>query len=419
MLQPGSKGWISKYFFLVEKGLFNLLVRRQNQSVNDSFIHANLGRTGIVFGYPTRLLFAKSLDDSKWTTEEKLKILLFEAHLFVYQCNIKDKDAFSSKEFISKLLTFYGNYNESSISKLVSYFLKESEEDKLDTILEKRVDIKIKLLDNQFWVNYLNNVFIYLDVILFHDFLNQEQTSSFYNYDELALNALNAITMASYSDGFIEQSERLMFNVFLASANLPDIQRNQAEERFKQGGEYHYFTEHLHSNWLMKRFVLDLSVFVVFANHAAANEEKIFLNELCQFLMFSNDILDESMVLTQQFIISNQDKIPFLQSSSSVEKVYNSLSKRWIKILGRNKDKLAIELKQSKELVLLIRKATVKELSKEEKELVKTQFLDIVKTMPSLAIFMLPGGAFLLPLVLKIIPDLIPSAFRDNYIERE
>ena len=58
-------------------------------------------------------------------------------------------------------------------------------------------------------------------------------------------------------------------------------------------------------------------------------------------------------------------------------------------------------------------------LSKEEKEAVKTQFKDLVKSMPSLAIFMLPGGAVLLPIVLKVIPDLIPSAFRDNEVEKE
>jgi hypothetical protein len=97
--------------------------------------------------------------------------------------------------------------------------------------------------------------------------------------------------------------------------------------------------------------------------------------------------------------------------------MYNSVSKHWLKILGRNKDKLAVELKQSKDLVFLIKKSATEELSKEEKEIVKTQFLDIVKSMPSLAIFLLPGGAILLPLVLKIIPDLVPSAFRDNEIE--
>jgi len=65
----------------------------------------------------------------------------------------------------------------------------------------------------------------------------------------------------------------------------------------------------------------------------------------------------------------------------------------------------------------LIKKSTVQELTKEEKEQVKNQFMDIVRSMPTLAIFMLPGGALLLPLVLKIIPDLIPSAFRNNDIE--
>ncbi len=45
------------------------------------------------------------------------------------------------------------------------------------------------------------------------------------------------------------------------------------------------------------------------------------------------------------------------------------------------------------------------------------QLLDIFKTIPSLAIFMLPGGAILLPLFVKFIPKLLPSAFDDNRIE--
>ncbi|MNY51355.1 LETM1-like protein [compost metagenome] len=100
-----------------------------------------------------------------------------------------------------------------------------------------------------------------------------------------------------------------------------------------------------------------------------------------------------------------------------MELMLDSVSKRWIKILGRNKDKLAQEIKQSKELVFLIRKSASEELSKEEKEKVKTQFMDIVKSMPALAIFLLPGGALLLPIVLKIIPNLVPSAFKDNELE--
>jgi hypothetical protein len=139
---------------------------------------------------------------------------------------------------------------------------------------------------------------------------------------------------------------------------------------------------------------------------------------LCDFLGFGEKELNESVALTEQFIINNHEKIPFLANSSSIEKVYGNLSKRWVKILGRNKDKLATELKQSKELVFLIKKSATTDLTKKEKEMVKEQFKDIVKSMPSLAIFLLPGGAFLLPLVLKVIPDLVPSAFRDNEVEK-
>ena len=47
------------------------------------------------------------------------------------------------------------------------------------------------------------------------------------------------------------------------------------------------------------------------------------------------------------------------------------------------------------------------------------QMMDIIKSIPSLAIFMLPGGAILLPIFIKFIPKLLPSAFDENRIEEE
>jgi hypothetical protein len=415
MLLPGSKGWINKYFDLVEKNQIHLNCDLPLEVDKKAFIHAALGRTGIIFGFPSRLHFAKDIDDSSWTTEEKMKLLLFESHLFVYKVYLGDSK-FEKDGFIDSLVDFYGKHSASSITRMFSFFLKETEGEKIETILTKRVDIKLNLLENRFWVNYLNNVFIYLDVILFNDFLEYRKKSTIYNYDEMAMNALTAITLASFSDGIVETQEKSMFNVFLASANLSDLQREIAETRFEKGGSFDDFTDHTKNNWLFKRFLIDLSTFVIFSNHDAATEEKDHLHQLCIYLGFTDIELNEALALNEQFIINNQDKIPFLKNSSSVEKVYSSLSKRWIKILGRNKDKLAKELKQSKELVFLIRKSATTELTKEEKEAVKSQFKDLVKSMPSLAIFMLPGGAFLLPLVLKVIPDLVPSAFRDNEV---
>jgi len=75
-----------------------------------------------------------------------------------------------------------------------------------------------------------------------------------------------------------------------------------------------------------------------------------------------------------------------------------------------------LEIQQSKELMVLLGKSTKRDLTKEEKEQVKMQLTDIMKSMPSLAIFLIPGGSLLLPIFLKIIPSLMPSAFRDNEV---
>lgn len=82
--------------------------------------------------------------------------------------------------------------------------------------------------------------------------------------------------------------------------------------------------------------------------------------------------------------------------------------------IQKNKKRLAKELQESKELVFLIKKSITTSLSDEEKNKVKTQTLDICKAIPAFAVFMLPGGALLLPLLIKLIPDILPSAFRED-----
>jgi hypothetical protein len=418
MIQPGSAGWINKYFDLVDKQVIQLEVNRPEELGIEHFLHLTFGHTGIIFGYPNSLIFAKNLDTSKWTVEENLKMLLFESHLLVFL--LKNEDLNNIKEdFINSLLSFYGKHNSYSITKIFTFFLKESNVEKLENILVKRLEIKMKLLDNKLWVNYLSNVFVYLDVILFYDNLKGKKRGDFSNYSELAMNSLTAITISAFSDGVVEEKEQAMFDIFLASANLPEKKRDLMLKQLKTGATVDDLSPSIQRNWLFKRFILDVSALTILANLESVPEEKLFLTSFCEFLKIPEKELDETLVMVGSFVLNNNQKVSFLKTSSSYEKMFSSFSRRWIKVLGRNKDKLATELKQSKELVSLIKKSTMKELSKEEKEIVKTQFMDIVKSMPALAIFMLPGGALLLPLVLKVLPDLLPSAFRDNEIDNE
>lgn len=416
MFTPGSKGWISKYGDLLRKGEIQLHAEKPEGVKKDHFQHLFLSKSGIVFGYATELLFAKEFDNTKWTNEERLKLLLFESHLFIFVSNggdpVKDFD-----KFVDCLIGFYGYHGTKSLSRLFTFFLKESKEEKLENILAKRTDVRINLLENAIWVNYLSNSFVYLDIILFEEFIRTHQAMVESNYEEYALNALIALTLSAYSDGVIEEKEKTIFNVFLASAHLDDERKEIALEKFKTGASFSDFSPELTNIWLFKRFLLDISALNIYATHEVAPEEKDFLQSLCVHLKIPALELEETLVMMENFVLNHNDQITFLQDNNVYEKMYGSISKRWIKILGRNKDKLTTELKESKELIFLIKKSATTELTKEEKEKVKTQFLDIVKSMPALAIFMLPGGAFLLPIVLKIIPSLIPSAFRNNEID--
>jgi len=419
MLSPGGKGWINKYFDLVENGHIKLKVVRPEGLRKLPFMHLTFTKCGIVFGYPLELIFAKNLDDSKWTTEEKLKLLLFESHLFIYT-QIHNEVLFDREKFIQSLFEFYQFHNSKSIVKIFSFRKKiEVEEELLERVLAKRVDIKVNYLDNKWWVNSLSNAFTYLDVILFDDFEHRKETSSFKHYSIYANNALTAITLSAYSDGVIDESEKDMFNVFLASASLNDVQRDLAKSLFKKGAELKDVSPFIKDHWLLKRFLLDISTLTIFSNEEVEESEVDFLKSFCEYLEIPLDELDETMTMAENFILRSNDRVEFLKNKSSYEIVYGRLTKRWTKVILRNKDKLSIELKESKQLILLVKKSTAAELTKEEKDIVKTQFKDLAKSVPSLAIFMLPGGALLLPLILKIIPDLIPSAFRDNKIDNQ
>jgi ribosomal protein L7/L12 len=282
--------------------------------------------------------------------------------------------------------------------------------------LAKRTDAQVQLRNTKSWAGLFNNAFIYLDILLFEEYLKAENATV--DYQSLAVLALSIISLSAYSDGKIEESEKALFDAFLVSADLDHDERELAKLRLKNGTSLNELDAELIPSWNFKRYLLDLSSLTIYANHDARKAEKEFLDELRIWLDLSQEDLNQAVLMAQQFVLENHKQVGYLKDANTVELMLTNVSKRWIKILGRNKEKLAVELKQSKELVALIRKSTAEELTKEEKEKVKTQFLDIAKSMPALAIFLLPGGALLLPIVLKIIPTLIPSAFRDNELEK-
>lgn len=81
-------------------------------------------------------------------------------------------------------------------------------------------------------------------------------------------------------------------------------------------------------------------------------------------------------------------------------------------LVGENLEKIMTEIEQMGELGHLLAQATHRDLSDAEETEVKRQLIDVLKTIPSLTLFAIPGGSLLLPIVIKIMPfDILPTAF--------
>jgi hypothetical protein len=415
-LSPGAKGWVSKYFELVQKQ--EIFIRSYHPKAIDieHYLHLRLSRSGIVFGFADKLIFAKNLDSQTWTSNEKLRLLLFESLLLIYSVE-KNQQPINREEFVQTVLDFYGKLNLYSISSMFTFFLKESKEERLEKILTKRTELKSNLLENTFWFNHLSNSFLYLDLVLFQEYLHTSTNLLESNYNEMAFTSLHAISLAANSDQVIDKQEKRIFETFLTASNLDDSEKEKAKELFLNPGKLTDIQIDTFHNCLFTRFILDISILTIYVNQDALEEEVEYLDELCHYLGLDPTELEENFAIVEHFILNKNQEIAYLSKHTSYERIYKTMTNRWVKVLSRNKDKLGRELSESKELVSLIKKSASHELTKEEKEKVKTQFLDIVKSMPALAIFMLPGGAILLPVILKILPDLVPSAFRDNEID--
>jgi Asp-tRNA(Asn)/Glu-tRNA(Gln) amidotransferase C subunit len=119
-----------------------------------------------------------------------------------------------------------------------------------------------------------------------------------------------------------------------------------------------------------------------------------------------------------EFFKKNAKIVPFLKDNNLAIQFYDSMSKVVNKLILRNSKRLQKELSESAELVALLTKSTLRDLTKEEKKKVQNQLIDIFKSIPSLAIFILPGGAVLLPIFIKLVPKLLPSSFDENRIEK-
>ena len=418
MFSPSAKNWIAKYFTYVDSGEIIIAdsthFKGGSDEKNDEILHFFANHTGLTFGSPTRLIFSEEMKFDL-TQEEKLKVLLFEALIIVYIQ--ESQKPFNENEFIACLCRFYTPDKVTNIYPWLSVFYSDKPKNALERLFSKRIKIKSSLKESNFWLNYLSNSFVYLDVIMFSAYL-RGKSKGFENHSEsYALQILQAIVFAAKVDDKIDVIDYKLISYFISSAGISEQNETIINELIKNNEIKLSDCYFQRDNTLLSYYVFDVATFMLETTNQRYIIEHAFHLELGTMLGLNQAERESSISQCKAFIMQYTPSIELLTTSSESKMVYSNLSKRYLKILGRNKDKFLEEVKESKELLALVKKSMHTELTSKEKEIVKTQFKDILKTMPSLAIFLIPGGSLLLPLILKLVPDLLPSAFKSNEIE--
>jgi len=396
-MNPSASGWINKFGYDV----------KDNLEVFTDFRHLYGGLKTSGFVYGLNIKIPRFINPEHTLSEdEKAKINLLTALFFTYKLEHNNSNF---DDFLQTIFQFYQELNISNISFL-NKILAGSKTSKQ---LEKLIESRVYLGDNVFSKTFnriITNSLLFIDVLTFKYYLNKGKNIR-KHAQTIEYLTINVTSHALNSKEKNKTDERLA-QLFASSMTFID----GAKQEFD--GTYRVQLLNNSSIW-ENHYFLDVACLTVWEDKTLEYQESEFIFGIGKDLGFESKEITRSLEEITSFFEKNSANIPFLKDPNMAIQFYDSMSKVVNKLILRNNKRLQKELSESKELVQLLSKSTVKDLSPEEKIKVQNQLIDIFKSIPSLAIFLLPGGAVLLPIFIKLIPKLLPSAFDDNRVGKK
>ena len=399
MINPSVFGWIDK-FFIEQK------TTEQVFMVSDEEFYIETRATGFIFGHIICFDTVIPIPIKDRLAEEISKIgmlnTLYQMFCLVKQNNDKDK-------FITEAVAFYNLLSPKGFNPLQKMLPSSSESSKLEKIIHDRVQTNEDLFSKSF-SHVITNALLFVDVLAFKKYLENGSLPEKY-FNRIEDIVVSIISLSLKSKTGISVHDDLLQKLFESSVRYTKFSDKQYKSI--EDLDLSYL-----ENDLEKFYAIDLAGISLWSDEKVENEERYFLFKLGEKLNIIDNFIIESIHFINDFIIKHKKEIPYFNNSNPVKNFYDHTTESVLVLLNRNKKRLVKEVSQSKELMQLLAKSTHKELDKEEKKKIKNQLLDICKTVPSLTIFLLPGGSLLLPILIKFIPQLMPSSFNENE-ERE
>ncbi len=387
-MNPSAHGWIKKLLKEVsEHSIFQL------DAID---FYTQLKATGFIYGSNVSIINDVVVNPDL-TEEERSKINLFVAFYYTHKSENPDVD------FVESVINYYNAIEEYKRSIFSELFGEKKTDSLLEKIIQRRIHVDDNIITKNF--NYfLINALLFIDILGYNMFLHGEDAKTYVNKFEAALETIvfkvldSKVTKTKYDDNLIK-----LFESSLRHKNDIEVAYDDIIQTI------------IHP--LEKLYIIDMVCMASWSDTHIDKNEYQYLSQLKRDLDLDIQVLIQSINDINLFYQNNRSKIAFLSSKNLAQSFYDNSSKLVSKLIKRNSKRLLKELSQSKEAMLLLTQSTQRSLTDEEQKKIQDQLLDIFKSIPSLAIFMLPGGMLLLPLFVKFIPKLLPSAFDDNRIE--
>lgn len=399
-MNPSASGWIDKYFFILEKSDVSFF------NSNEIEFYQHLRQSGFIYGFSVRPLLHLIDDSFKLTEDELAKLNIFHTLLFVHFNHHKNH---SFEEALSHIHEFYKRLTPKKSSLYPSFSFRLTPSKKLELFIKKRIE-KGKSMDNQWFSRIISQALLFMDALVYQAYISKEIPPKDYA-EQLEKKLMQLCLQALKTKRNKTKYDILLIEMFETSTT--------ATVASKPGNPIENAKLTLVASYFEKLYLLDLSTFAVWNDFNVEPEEIEFLQTLCNNLQLNPAEVQKSIESIRDFVASNSSSIKLFQYVHPVKQFYKESTGLVKMLLLRNKKRLTKEIHQNRELLRLLGKSTHSHLNPDEKQAVKEQLTDIFKTIPSLTIFLLPGGTLLLPLVIKFIPQLLPSAFDDNKIPKK
>jgi len=395
MINASAHGWIEKFFF--EQN-----TQKQTIIHDSKLFYESTRETGFLVGYTTHFVTEKSIVTKGWIPEEFSKIGLLNTLFGVYQLAENNRN---QEEFIEKCIAFYNDLHPKSSGLLYKILPQDSASHSLEKIISSRVQTNDNIISKNF-SHILTNALLFIDVLAFKKYLSEGRIPEKYlkKTEEIIV---NVVSLALKTKETKTKYDDLLQKLFESSVRYTKF--NRLGIFTLENLDLSYFADDYE-----KYYLIDMAGMAMWNDGKMEKSEKNFLFQLAEKTEISNDFVEKSITDMDLFLTTNKEQIPYFNFSNPVKHFYDQTTQNVHTLISRNKNRLLLEITQSKELMVLLAKSTKRDLSPEEKKKVKNQLLDICKSIPSLTIFLVPGGSLLLPILIKFIPQMLPSAFNEN-----